>query len=218
MKPNVSGTAIESQIERLLAEAKSTPSLELQNRLYHGTLTLIQALYGPSSSQEKSLRESLERIARTGHAAIISNISNCLALIRGSLEGMKADIAGGLLVSIRTAVTGEVLSDLLKLARTVLGTQGDGAKNVAGVLAAAAFEDTLRRMAEHNGIQAEGKLADVLSALKSGGIIQGAQVGIAQSYLGFRNKALHAKWDEIDRPEVVSILGFVEQLILNQFG
>jgi 2-hydroxychromene-2-carboxylate isomerase len=131
---------------------------------------------------------------------------------------MKADIAGGLLISIRGAITGEVLSDLLKLCRTVLEAQGDSPKNVAAVLAAAAFEDTVRRMAERNGLDAEEKLSDVLSALKGAGIIQGAQVGIAQSYLGFRNRALHANWNEIDRPEVVSVLGFVEQLILKHFG
>ena len=124
----------------------------------------------------------------------------------------------GILTSIRRAITGEVLSDLLKLSRTVLEDTGDSPKNVAAVLAAAALEDTIRRMAERNGIDAEGKLSEVLSALKSTGVIQGAQVGIAQSYLGFRNKALHANWDQIDRPEVVSVLGFVEQLILKQFG
>jgi len=211
-------TAIQSQIDRLLADSKRSPSLELQNRLYHGTVTLMQKLYGTSSSQENDLRDAIQRVVRTGHPTISSNISACVSLICGSLEGMKADIAGGILTSIRGAITGEVLSDLLKLSRTVLEDTGDSPKNVAAVLAAAAFEDTIRRMAERNGIDAEGKLSEVLSALKSTGVIQGAQVGIAQSYLGFRNKALHANWDQIDRPEVVSVLGFVEQLILKQFG
>jgi hypothetical protein len=178
----------------------------------------MQGLYGASSSQEQDLRDAIQRVVRTGHPTISSNISACVSLIRGSLEGVKADIAGGLLISIRGAITGEVLSDLLKLCRTVLEAQGDSPKNVAAVLAAAAFEDTVRRMAERNGLDAEEKLSDVLSALKGAGIIQGAQVGIAQSYLGFRNRALHANWNEIDRPEVVSVLGFVEQLILKHFG
>jgi hypothetical protein len=60
-------------------------------------------------------------------------------------------------------------------------------------------------------------LADVLTALKDNGILQGSQVGIAQSYLNFRNNALHAKWDQIERESVASVLGFVEQLLLKHF-
>ena len=87
-------TAIQSQIDRLLADSKRSPSLELQNRLYHGTVTLMQKLYGTSSSQENDLRDAIQRVVRTGHPTISSNISACVSLICGSLEGMKADIAG----------------------------------------------------------------------------------------------------------------------------
>lgn len=109
---------------------------------------------------------------------------------------------------------GEVLTDFIKLARAALQESGDGAKNVAAVLAAAAFEDVLRRLADEKGLGHQEKLADVLTALKKVGVLQGAEVGIAQSYLSFRNRSLHAQWNEVDRPAIESILAFTEQVIL----
>ena len=53
--------------------------------------------------------------------------------------------------------------------------------------------------------------------LKDMGVLHGSEVGIAQSYLSFRNRALHAKWDEIDLPSVGSVLAFSEQIILKNF-
>jgi uncharacterized protein YutE (UPF0331/DUF86 family) len=75
----------------------------------------------------------------------------------------------------------------------------------------------VRRLADLNGLPQDEKLADVLTALKSAGVLQGAEVGIAQSYLGFRNKALHARWNEVDLPAVQAVLAFTEQIILQRF-
>ena len=94
----------------------------------------------------------------------------------------------------------------------VLDESGDDAKNVAAVLAAAAFEDTFRRIANKHGVPVGEKLADIITELKKQQLIQGAQVGIAQSYLSFRNRALHAKWSEIDRTAVHSVLAFTEAI------
>lgn len=41
---------------------------------------------------------------------------------------------------------------------------------------------------------------------------------IAQSYLSFRNHALHANWDKIEKESIHSVLGFVEQLLLKHFS
>src|SRR4030095_5801946 len=115
----------------------------------------------------------------------------------------------GFLGSIRAATMAEVLADFIKLSRQVLEADpGDNGKNVAAVLAAAAFEDSIRRIAEKHEIPDTEKLADLLTELKTRKVLDGAQVGIAQSYLKFRNSALHAKWSEIERSSVSSVLGF----------
>ena len=109
------------------------------------------------------------------------------------------------------------MTDFIKLARAVLEEANNDAKNVAAVLAAAAFEDVIRRLADLRGGKDTEKLADVLIWLKDMGVLQGSEVGIAQSYLSFRNRALHAKWDEVDLPSVKSVLAFTEQIILKNF-
>ena len=114
---------------------------------------------------------------------------------------------------------GTILSDLVQLARAALNEGGDNAKNVAAVLAAAAFEDALRRMGEtFVGSIGQDDLFEVLKKLKEANVIHSPQLGIAQSYLSFRNHALHAKWEKIERESVQSALGFVEELLLKHFA
>lgn len=132
---------------------------------------------------------------------------------------MKADIEAGLVGNLRQQITGEILTDLILLSRSVLDEQGDKAKNVAAVLAAAAFEDTLRRMgATLLGIVGKDDLTEVLKQLKDAGIIKSPQLGIAQSYFNFRNRALHANWEDIQKESIHSVLGFVEQLLMKHFN
>jgi hypothetical protein len=57
-------------------------------------------------------------------------------------------------------------------------------------------------------------LEEVISALKAANIFKGGQVGIAQSYLKFRNDSLHADWENVDRSQVESCLAFSESLLL----
>lgn len=106
----------------------------------------------------------------------------------------------------------------MKLSHHVLDQdKSEESKNVASVLAAAAFEDTLRRLAEHHKIPHIEKLANLLNELKDQKILKGTQVSIANSYLSFRNNALHAQFDKIDRASVSAVLAFVESLLLTEF-
>lgn len=137
----------------------------------------------------------------------------------GTLKNLKREIELGITGSLRHQITGEVLTDLIQLARTVLNEPGNDAKDVASVLTAAAFEDTIRRMGETlAGLMGKDDLVDVLKKLKDAEVMKSPQVGIAQSYLSFRNYALHANWDNIQRESVLSVLGFVEQLLLKHFS
>jgi hypothetical protein len=144
--------------------------------------------------------------------------SESAQVAQGALASLKREIELGLTGSLRHQVTGEVLTDLIQLSRAALEQQGDGAKNVAAVLAAAAFEDTVRRMGTSlAGVVGKDDLSDVLKKLKDAGVIQAPQVSIAQSYLNFRNHALHADWEKIGRESIHSVLGFAEQLLLKHF-
>ncbi len=58
----------------------------------------------------------------------------------------------------------------------------------------------------------------MIGRLKDSGLLVAPQLGIALGYLNFRNRALHAQWDTIDRSSVSAVLGFVEELLLKHFS
>ena len=90
---------------------------------------------------------------------------------------------------------------------------------MAAVLTAAVFEDTIRRMGkEFAGVIGRDDLEKVMGELKTAEILKAPQLGTALSYLSFRNHALHAYWDKIERASVQSCLGFVEELLLKHFA
>ena len=143
-------------------------------------------------------------------------MNQSVSVTRGALQTMLHEVDSD--SSVRDTITAEVLSDLVMLARRVMDESASSGKDVAAVLTAAAFEDTIRRLASKEGIAHYEKLADTLDELKKKGILQGAQVGVAQSYLSFRNKALHASWADVDMASVQSALAFTEQLLLKHFA
>lgn len=204
------------RVDQLLELATQDATLDVQSQLHHGTLTILETVYGPNSTQEANLHSSLEKVGGVLGNSGIKQHRVCTA-IKGVLLGIKADIDSGFPASLRASASGEVLTDLVRLAKTVLDESGDDAKNVGAVLAAAAFEDTIRKIADIKNLPHTEKLADVLLQLKEQKVLQGSQIGIAQSYLGFRNNALHAQWNKIERAAVQSVLGFVEQLIVVEF-
>ena len=186
--------------------------------LSQGCVSLLSLVYGPKSAQLESFNSSLAPILKTSGSPVWKDEQISIDA-QGVLKNLKGEIESGLTGNFKLQYAGEVLTDFIQLARTTLNQSGDGAKNVAAVLAAAAFEDTIRRMGEtFAGVIGQDDLADVLKKLKDSNVMKSPQVGIAQSYLSFRNHALHANWDKIERESIHSVLGFVEQLLLKHFA
>jgi hypothetical protein len=136
--------------------------------------------------------------------------------LRGILSNLKAEIKGGLLISIQQQARGEVLADFIVLAKDAID---NGVKDVAAVLSSAALEDALKRYAETMGIEPETKsLSEVLNALKATNALPGPQAKVIQSFIGVRNKAMHANWDKIDTSEVYSLIGFLQDFVAKKFS
>lgn len=77
----------------------------------------------------------------------------------------------------------------------------------------------MRRLAQEKaGITSRIKLDQILVELKDRGILQGAEPGVAQSFLKFRNDSLHADWNNVTEPQVTSCLGLLDSLIVKHFG
>jgi hypothetical protein len=86
-------------------------------------------------------------------------LSSIEAII-GALESVKAELEAGFIGSLRATLTGEILTDQIKLARTTLEETGHDAKIVAAVLSAAAFEDVRRvQRASTMGVLVVGRRA-----------------------------------------------------------
>lgn len=199
---------IKNQIEALLKNDNDYAR-------FQGVLTLLTAVHGSGSKQVDALISNSEQVRAKWPPAFGDEEVGKLA--SSALISLKAELDAGIVGSLRRTITGEVITDFITLARTALEEKGDNAKNVAAVLAASVYEDTMRRLAITNDIPHMEKLAEVLTALKDKGLLQGSQIGIAQSYLNFRNNSLHAQWDKVEREAVASVLGFVEQLLLKHF-
>ncbi len=210
---------IRDRIAALIQKADDDVAPQEYGEIINGTSGVIALLYGSGSKQmttfEREIAVEQKRVATTWAGQQRGAITRLAA---GVLINTLAELDAGLVGSLKQQAAAEVLADFIALSRAALTEKGEDAKNVGAVLAAAAFEDTVRRLgAAHAGTAGGEKLANVLVALKDSGVLQGPQVGIAQSYLKFRNDALHADWGQIEREAVHSVLSFVEQLVLRYF-
>jgi hypothetical protein len=204
--------AILKRVDELLAFQHGGDRQKLA-RLFAGALSVASTVYGDGSPQAELLKQHFDgtRASGTGSAA-------ALADALGVLHALHDELQAGLLGDLRRQIAGGVLGDFVALAREALDERAAGSDNVAAVLAASAFEDLVRRLGDRAGVAGRPKLHVVLEGVRSAGLLQGAQVGIAQSYLKFRNDALHADWGGIDRTGTESLLGFVEQMLLKHFS
>ncbi len=168
---------------------------------------LIRAAFGENSPHYTNFRTLYEHCSGYDHD---------FAALKGIFRGASADYEGGYVFSVEASISGEVLGDFVAMAKLALA---DGYKDVAAVLACAALEDTLKRFARLNDLNVDDKgLQEVVAALKSKGLVAGAQKSLLDVMPKIRDFAMHANWDKIQDADVRSVLGFVEQLLLTRFG
>lgn len=168
---------------------------------------LIRAVYGEEAPHYKNFREAYSKCGG-GEGDVAKLVSQFLSA--------KEDFEGGYVFNVELRISGEVFGDFVALARRSLS---EGQKDVAAVLACAALEDAIKRLASTNGLQTDGKtMVDLVNALKSAGLVQGAQKSLLDAMPRIRNMAMHAEWSKITEPDVSSVLGYVEQLLLSRFS
>ena len=171
--------------------------------------SLIRAVFGEKSEQYANFTKAL---LRCGSEGIEPKVKALFFLFYSA----KQDFEGGYVFNVELRVSGEVFGDFVCLAQRALD---EGHKDVAAVLACAALEDALKRYATTNDLDVDGKtMADVVNALKSAGLVAGAQKALLDRMPTIRNYALHANWEKISEPDVGSVIGFVEQFLLKNFS
>lgn len=202
------------QVLKRTGEAKMDDISSSASEAVHFATSMLSALYGVESPQMKRFRDgciNAEKVEGYVQAQLFDHA-------RGVITAANAELKAGLIVRLRIAVAGEILTELIRLAKDVLEERSDAAKNTGAVLVASAFENLMRRMGEEfAGVTGRPKLQDVITALKDAGVLKGGQIGTATSYLKFRNDSLHADWQAVDRSQVESCLAFTESLLLKHF-
>jgi hypothetical protein len=169
--------------------------------------SLIRAVYGENTPHYRNFCKAINDCNGYDHQVL---------LLRGVFLSAKDDFDGGFVFNVDLRVSGEVFGDFVALAKQSLS---EGHKDVAAVLACAALEDALKRYAISNSLSIDGKtMQDVVNALKGSGLVAGAQKSLLDTMPKIRNAALHAEWNKLSEPDVASVIGFVEQFLVNKFS
>jgi hypothetical protein len=179
------------------------------------TMSIINICYGEKSAQYKALIDLRDKFIRAGSSWWNVNAYDITAFVKGFLNALKIDLENNLLINFQDQVAGEIYGDLISLSKRLID---EGHKEPAVVLACGALEDSMKKFATKNGISVfDADLSTVVNSLKAAGLIKGTQAGVAQSYVKLRNKAFHAQFDNIELPEVSSLIAFIESFILENF-
>src|SRR5690606_14661403 len=116
-------------------------------------------------------------------------------VLQGIFQSAREDFEGGYIFDVDLRVSGEVFGDFVAMAKQALS---DGYKDVAAVLACAALEDALKRFAQAKGLSVDDStMSEVVNALKSKGLVSGAQKSLLDTMPKIRNFAMHGNWDKI---------------------
>jgi len=166
-------------------------------------------LIGISFGKDSTLFSDIEK-------AIASETTDGVPWACGAATGVFAaardDYNRGFATTLDQRISGEIFGDLLNSANAALN---EGYKDSAAVLAAAAFEDSLKKIGTLHGLDvAEKGLQNLVNLLKARQILTGASGKIAGDFVKTRNAAMHAEWNIITPAEVGGLIGFVQQVIV----
>ena len=131
---------------------------------------------------------------------------------RGILSAAREELAGGWLTTTKGLVSAEIFSDFLEMAQHLLD---EGYKDPAAVMAGSVLEEHLRQLCQKHGISTEitkqgrpqPKKADALNAeLVKKKVYNQLDQKQVTTWLDFRNKAAHGKYQEYKKEQVSLML------------
>jgi len=163
-------------------------------------------------SPEMPLVQECERLMEDPH--LKQGVpSKKLVLMLGLLTGAKDEWEHGLLGKIEYIVAGATFDDFLDHA----AEYHRGNKKVeAAVLSSAVLEDTVKKIAQKNGIQTVGKtLEPLINALVKANVLTSVKGKRVKAYAGVRNHALHAEWEKFEISDVGELINGTRELLEN---
>ena len=153
-----------------------------------------------------------EAVRMAGHAHRQGGIIRVdVDALRGHLRFLRDAVAEGSLSNIENELRSADFATFLQHAREYLLADK---KMEASVIAAAVFEDTIKRLGVAYNIADLSKLDSTISSLRNVGAISSIEAKQFRYLSGIRNAALHAAWDEFDLDAVRHLIDGVDRLLV----
>ncbi|MCW3154840.1 hypothetical protein N8H69_20015 [Achromobacter spanius] len=146
------------------------------------------------------------------HEQLKGGIPNkVLEKVLGVLQSVHAEAQAGLLAKLEYQIFATAFDDFLDHASSF---HKSGKVREAAILVSAVLEDTVKRIAEKNGVDSAGvSLEPLVDRLTEAEVLTVIKSKRIKSYAGVRNSALHAEWDKLDLKDVGQAINGVRELL-----
>ncbi len=172
---------------------------------------LITRLYGSDSHNFQMFKAATQvnnfNLLHDGHYHHVADMV-------GIFKAVEHDIKSGMLANFRSLVQAEIFADFLDMAEHLFR---EGYKDASAVLLGAVLEDSLRKIADANGVavlSSKGKpltLDPLNAALAKKGVYNALVQKQITSWANLRNDAAHGHFDQYDSAQVQQMLLFVQK-------
>ncbi|WP_420426818.1 hypothetical protein [Algiphilus sp.] len=172
---------------------------------------LITRLYGSESHYFEMFKAST---SIPGFNEMHSNHYRHVSDVVGMFKAVAHDIETGMLRNFRSVVQAEIFADFLEMAEHLLN---EGYKDASAVVLGAVLEDSLRKLADANGVPTAGSSGKPLTidplnaALAKGGMYGPLVQKQITSWANLRNDAAHGHFGNYDKAQVQQMLLFVQK-------
>ena len=172
---------------------------------------LITRLYGSDSPYFQLLKTATQV---KGFNTIFRRNHRHVSDLVGIFKAVEHDIKSGMLANFRSLIQAEIFADFLDMAEHL---HRENYKDAAAVLLGAVLEDSLRKVADGNGVNilnSNGKpltLDPLNIALAKKGVYNALVQKQITSWANLRNDAAHGHFDRYDSAQVQQMLLFVQK-------
>lgn len=129
----------------------------------------------------------------------------------GVLRSVRDEANSGLLAKLEYQVFATAFDDFLDHAAAF---HRSGKVKEAAILVSAVLEDTVKRIAQKNGVGSSGaSLEPLIDQLVHAEVFTTVKAKRIKSYAGVRNSALHAEWDKLDLKDIGQAIEGVRELL-----
>ncbi len=173
------------------------------------TRNIIELVFGRQSPQFHHLEEL---IPKDGAKSI--EVASQVYEFVGLLQGALSDLENGYLLGQEFIIAGDLFDSILEQAKHLAQ---NGYKDPAAVLARTVLEDTLKRLARSENIDAEQKASALNDELKKLDKYPQPQWRFIQAWLDIGNSAAHGKFDEYTKEVVIDMIDGIERFLSTDF-